>query len=286
MPARGVRPFIRISRPELSIPDQREQRRRVERTRGRLGLRARAGVLSDALVRGRDDRPGVERRGARVARPRPAGAGTVLGDLVERTRVAREMHDTLLQSLLGVLFRLDEVATVIDSRASRPRRSSCGCVTRSSSTFARRATRSGTCGHRSCSREAWRRRSAIGESLTGERAVAFHLKVIAARPRGPAARRRASPADRPGGDDERRATRGGRHRHRQAAYWPDSVALGPDDGKGFDTGLAGVADGVHWGLEDDAGTRGTDWRNAANHQRGRAGHRSGRGRAGAPSNEL
>ena len=34
--------------------------------------------------------------------------------LVERTRVAREVHDTLLQSLLGVMFRLDEVSNVID----------------------------------------------------------------------------------------------------------------------------------------------------------------------------
>jgi signal transduction histidine kinase/ligand-binding sensor domain-containing protein len=34
--------------------------------------------------------------------------------LVERTRVAREIHDTLLQSLLGVLLRLDEVANTID----------------------------------------------------------------------------------------------------------------------------------------------------------------------------
>jgi ligand-binding sensor domain-containing protein len=34
--------------------------------------------------------------------------------LVERTRVAREVHDTLLQSLLGVLFRLDDVASLID----------------------------------------------------------------------------------------------------------------------------------------------------------------------------
>ena len=35
--------------------------------------------------------------------------------LVERTRMAREIHDTLLQSLLGVLFQLDEVASTIDA---------------------------------------------------------------------------------------------------------------------------------------------------------------------------
>ena len=34
--------------------------------------------------------------------------------LVERTRVAREIHDTLLQSLLGVMLQLDHVTSEID----------------------------------------------------------------------------------------------------------------------------------------------------------------------------
>ena len=98
----------------LSIPGRGQQRRRIERARGRLGLHARAGVLSDAMVCRPCWPSGAERCGARVAGPCAAGAGRFSAILVERTRVAREIHDTLLQSLLGVMFRLDEVANVID----------------------------------------------------------------------------------------------------------------------------------------------------------------------------
>ena len=38
--------------------------------------------------------------------------------LVERTRMAREIHDTLLQSLLGVMLRLGEVEKTVDESAS------------------------------------------------------------------------------------------------------------------------------------------------------------------------
>ena len=38
--------------------------------------------------------------------------------LDERTRVAREVHDTLLQSLLGVSFRLNEVSDLIDDSSA------------------------------------------------------------------------------------------------------------------------------------------------------------------------
>jgi signal transduction histidine kinase len=47
---------------------------------------------------------------ARVHRVR----GRFSAILVERTRVAREIHDTLLQSLLGVMLQLDQAANEID----------------------------------------------------------------------------------------------------------------------------------------------------------------------------
>jgi signal transduction histidine kinase/ligand-binding sensor domain-containing protein len=41
--------------------------------------------------------------------------------LVERTRLAREIHDTLLQSLVGVLLQLDGVSTTLDNSAEQAR---------------------------------------------------------------------------------------------------------------------------------------------------------------------
>ncbi len=170
--------------------------------------------------------------------------------LVERTRVAREVHDTLLQSLLGVMFRLDEVANVIDVSTE----SAKGQLVRlrhqvefyvREARYSIRDLRSPTLQSRGLATTM----RAIGETLTGDRAVAFHLKVTGT-PR----------ADLQRIDEhllrigQEAMTNAVRHGNAAAVgveltYLPESVALCVrDDGKGFDTARASVADGVHWGL--------------------------------------
>lgn len=54
---------------------------------------------------------------ARVRRAK----GTLSPILAERARIARAIHDTLLQDLVGVLLRLDEVSNTLDERAEPAR---------------------------------------------------------------------------------------------------------------------------------------------------------------------
>ena len=170
--------------------------------------------------------------------------------LVERTRMAREIHDTLLQSLLGVMFRLDEVSNVID--VSRESAKDQLVRLRRQVEFYVREARYSIRDLRSPilqSRGLATAMREVGESLTGERSVAFQLEV-AGTPRADL-QRIDEHLLRIGQEAMTNAVR-----HGQAAtvaveltYRPDSVALRVrDDGKGFDTGLAAVADGVHWGL--------------------------------------
>jgi signal transduction histidine kinase/ligand-binding sensor domain-containing protein len=170
--------------------------------------------------------------------------------LIERTRVAREIHDTLLQSLLGVMFRLDEVSNVIDVSSASAKEQLVRL--RHQVEFYVREARYSIRDLRSPvlqSRGLPTAIRAIGENLTGDQGVAFHLNVTGT-PRANLQR-----------IDEHLLRIGqeamtNAMRHGQAAaltveltYRPDSVALRVrDDGKGFDTVPATVADGVHWGL--------------------------------------
>ena len=170
--------------------------------------------------------------------------------LVERARVAREVHDTLLQSLIGVMFRLDAVSTMNDVSSESAREQLVRL--RHQVEFYIREARYSIRDLRSPilqSRGLATAIRAIGENLTGERAVAFRLQVTGT-PRTDLQR-----------IDEHllrigqeAMTNGVRHGQATAVtvaldYRSDAVALRiRDDGKGFDTGLATVADGVHWGL--------------------------------------
>jgi signal transduction histidine kinase len=172
--------------------------------------------------------------------------------LVERTRVAREIHDTLLQSLLGVMFRLDEVANVIDGSSESAKEQLVRL--RHQVEFYVREARYSIRDLRSPllqSRGLATAMRAVGEQLTGERAVAFRLDV-AGTPRTDLQR-----------IDEHllrigqeAITNAVRHGHANAvdvelSYRADSVTLRVrDDGKGFDAGLVLPADGVHWGLRN------------------------------------
>ena len=170
--------------------------------------------------------------------------------LVERTRVAREVHDTLLQSLLGVLFRLDEVATVID-QSSESAKEQLVRLRRQVEFYVREARysirdlRSPILQSRGLATAL----RSIGENLTGEGAVAFRLNVIGH------ARADLQRVDehllRIGQEAMTNAVRHGGAATviAELRYSQDCLSLSVrDDGKGFDTGLASVADGVHWGL--------------------------------------
>jgi signal transduction histidine kinase/ligand-binding sensor domain-containing protein len=170
--------------------------------------------------------------------------------LVERTRVAREVHDTLLQSLLGVLFRLDDVASVID-RSSESAKDQLVRLRHQVEFYVREA-RYSIRDLRSPilqSRGLVTALRSIGENLTGEGAIAFRLDVMGH------ARADLHRVDehllRIGQEAMTNAVRHGRATTviAELHYRADAVSLSVrDDGKGFDTGVASVADGVHWGL--------------------------------------
>ena len=170
--------------------------------------------------------------------------------LVERTRVAREVHDTLLQSLLGVLFRLDEVASVID-RSSESAKDQLVRLRHQVEFYVREARysirdlRSPILQSRGLATAL----RSIGENLTGEGAVTFRLDVFGH------ARADLQRVDehllRIGQEAMTNAMRHGRAATviAELRYLEDAVSLSVrDDGKGFDTSVATVADGVHWGL--------------------------------------
>ena len=170
--------------------------------------------------------------------------------LVERTRVAREVHDTLLQSLLGVLFRLDEVASVID-QSSESAKDQLVRLRRQVEFYVREARysirdlRSPILQSRGLATAL----RSVGEDLTGEGAVAFRMDVIGH------ARAGVPRVDehllRIGQEALTNAVRHGRATavNAELRYREDAVSLVVrDDGKGFDTSAAAVADGVHWGL--------------------------------------
>jgi ligand-binding sensor domain-containing protein/signal transduction histidine kinase len=170
--------------------------------------------------------------------------------LVERTRVAREVHDTLLQSLLGVLFRLDDVASVID-RSSESAKEQLVRLRHQVEFYVREARysirdlRSPILQSRGLATAL----RSIGENLTAESAIAFRLDVIGH------ARADLQRVDehllRIGQEAMTNAVRHGRAATviAELRYREDAVSLSVrDDGKGFDTSVATVTDGVHWGL--------------------------------------
>jgi signal transduction histidine kinase/ligand-binding sensor domain-containing protein len=170
--------------------------------------------------------------------------------LVERTRVAREIHDTLLQSLLGVMFRLDDVSNVVD--ISRDSAKEQLLRLRRQVEFYVREARYSIRDLRSPilqSRGLATALREVGERLTEERSLTFRLDVTGT-PR----------ADLQRVDEhllrigQEAITNAVRHGHAAAVdvaleYRVDSVALRiRDDGKGFDTGVVSIGDGVHWGM--------------------------------------
>ena len=171
--------------------------------------------------------------------------------LDERTRVAREVHDTLLQSLLGVSFRLNEVSDLIDD-SSASAKAKLVRLRRQVEFYVREARysiselRSPILQSRGLATAI----EEIGRTVTGDRGVAFQLTVTG-KPRRDLQR-----------IDEHLLRIGqeamtNAMRHAQAsslrvelAYLAESVTLRVrDNGRGFDTEHAPADDGVHWGLQ-------------------------------------
>jgi signal transduction histidine kinase len=170
--------------------------------------------------------------------------------LVERTRVAREVHDTLLQSLLGVMFRLDEVSNLIDD-SSASAKAQLERLRRQVEFYVREARysirdlRSPILQSRGLATAI----EEIGRTLTGDRGVAFRLSVTG-KPRGDL-QRIDEHLLRIGQEAMTNAMRHGDASSLgvELAYRAESVALRVhDNGKGFDTGRTSADDGVHWGL--------------------------------------
>jgi signal transduction histidine kinase len=171
--------------------------------------------------------------------------------LVERTRVAREVHDTLLQSLLGVIFRLDEVSHLIDD-SSASAKAQLMRLRRQVEFYVREA-RYSISDLRSPilqSRGLATAIEEIGRTLTGDRGVAFQLTVTG-KPRGDL-QRIDEHLLRIGQEAMTNAMRHGEASSLgvELAYRAESVTLGVrDNGKGFDTGHTSADDGEHWGLQ-------------------------------------
>jgi signal transduction histidine kinase len=171
--------------------------------------------------------------------------------LVERTRVAREVHDTLLQSLLGVIFRLDEVSHLIDD-SSASAKAQLMRLRRQVEFYVREA-RYSISDLRSPilqSRGLATAIEEIGRTLTGDRGVAFQLTVTG-KPRGDL-QRIDEHLLRIGQEAMTNAMRHGEASSLgvELSYLAESVTLRVrDNGKGFDTGYTSADDGVHWGLQ-------------------------------------
>jgi signal transduction histidine kinase/ligand-binding sensor domain-containing protein len=170
--------------------------------------------------------------------------------LVERTRVAREIHDTLLQSLLGVMFRLDDVSKVIDV-SSESAKEQLVRLRRQVEFYVREARysirdlRSPLLQSRGLATAL----QAVGANLTAEPAMAFQLDVTGTPRTG--LQRIDEHLLRIGQEAMTNAVRHGQATtvRVELRYRPESVVLCVrDDGTGFDTGTVTVADGVHWGL--------------------------------------
>ena len=118
----------------LPLPRHREQQqRRVERSRRDAGILDRAGVLPDALVpgAGRGRRPsrlvwaGYRGRVRQVARQYQRRLDERVN---ERTRIARELHDTLLQSFHGLLLQFQTAAYLLPERPAEARAQLDGAI--------------------------------------------------------------------------------------------------------------------------------------------------------------
>ena len=171
--------------------------------------------------------------------------------LDERTRVAREVHDTLLQSLLGVIFRLGEVSDLIDHSGASAK-AKLMRLQRQVEFYVREARysiselRSPILQSRGLATAI----EEIGRTLTGDRGVAFQLTVTG-KPRG----------DLQHIDEhllrigQEAMTNAMRHAEASSlgvelAYRAESVTLRVhDNGKGFETGRTSADDGEHWGLQ-------------------------------------
>jgi signal transduction histidine kinase/ligand-binding sensor domain-containing protein len=168
--------------------------------------------------------------------------------LVERARVARELHDTLLQSLSGVAIRLDNIAATV---SASPRMAERHLHTlRQQVEFYVREARQSIRDLRSPVLETQDLGTALrgtGERITSGQPVAFELRVT-----GKARRAEARTEEhllRIGQEAISNAVQHGKATRIRVElnYTLQSVALRVvDDGKGFD--VAGSSHENHWGL--------------------------------------
>jgi signal transduction histidine kinase/ligand-binding sensor domain-containing protein len=170
--------------------------------------------------------------------------------LVERTRVAREIHDTLLQSLLGVLLRLDEVANTIDVSTHTAKEQLVRL--RQQVEFYAREARHSIRDLRSPVLQTRDLAAALreaGERLTAMKPIVFELVATGKPYRG--AQRVEEHLLRIGQEAISNAVRHGNPRsvRVELRYGVESIVLRvSDDGVGCDPQQAGAACDGHWGL--------------------------------------
>jgi signal transduction histidine kinase/ligand-binding sensor domain-containing protein len=170
--------------------------------------------------------------------------------LAERARVAREIHDTLLQSLVGVALEFDDISSQLDP-SSGPLKTQVGRIRERVERYIREARQS-IWDLRSPTLESADLLTALrdfGSAATGGSDVVFEFDV-AGKPRrlGPKVEEQLL---RIGQEAITNALRHGEPAviRMELSYAPDSVLLRvSDDGRGFDPEKVVQAREVHWGV--------------------------------------
>lgn len=170
--------------------------------------------------------------------------------LAERARMAREIHDTLLQGLAGLELQVDAVSSQLDSTAGQVKQQ-LDRIRRQIQSDVSEARQS-IWGLRSPALEAHDLASALqglGQSLTASSGVEFEFVVSGTPSR--CAHKIEEHVLRVGREALSNAVR---HAHARRLrlelhYDADSITLRvSDDGRGFDVGEAESRGGTHWGL--------------------------------------
>lgn len=170
--------------------------------------------------------------------------------LVERTRVAREIHDTLLQSLLGVMLQLDQAASDVDD-APDSAKDRLGRL-RQQVEFHIREARHSIRDLRSPVLQTRDLSAALGDAgahLTAGTAISFEIDVAGTPFR--CAQRVEEHLLRIGQEAMSNAVRHGHPSriHVTLAFEPTTLTLRvSDDGIGFEAGSAPDLQESHWGL--------------------------------------
>ena len=206
--------YTNLSPGDYRFQVERQRRGRlVDDVSGGVELLGSAGVLPDAAGSRRWSAPAASLvRLGRLAGAAAPGAAQFSLALAERARLSREIHDTLLQSLVGVALQFDAIA----ERSTRPSSTAQAQLLRirragRGATSARRASRSATCARR-CSRRrdlATALRDFGKRSRQPTRASASCRRSTGTPRRVPPKIENAAAAHRPGGHHQRRAPRAG-----------------------------------------------------------------------------